>query len=110
MTDEKKKRKPRKKKSAKADPIISKPDDVLGTDVQAIEPKKDSADATPPCVDAAEEMAEKIKEIAEKTKADGVVCCMCGAYVERKKAIMVGNHHVCSKACMKRFATARPRF
>lgn len=53
---------------------------------------------------------DKTAEIVKAAKNDAVVCCMCGAYVERKDAILAGDKYVCSKKCLRRFAIARPRF
>ena len=40
-----------------------------------------------------------------------VTCSVCGATMPRNLAFVVnGDQYVCSKRCLSRFATARPRF
>lgn len=44
-------------------------------------------------------------------REDRVTCCVCGHSTPRKLAFIVnGDKYVCSKRCLSRYATARPRF
>ena len=108
MADEKteKKKKSKRKKTFQANDTVSKPDVVPCEPGEVIAAPAENEDATPQVA----QIIENTEKIAEAVKADAIACCICGAFADRKKAIMVGNQYVCSKSCMKKYAIQRPRF
>ena len=49
--------------------------------------------------------------VKKRVPDERITCCVCGHSTPKKLAFIVnGDKYVCSKRCLSRFATARPRF
>ena len=104
---EKKKRTKKKKADKQTDAVVMPTADTVSEPVcDVCEQPETTAEDT----ETTPQSAPITEEPIVFKKPEIVCCCMCGASVLRRKAIMIGNQYVCSQDCMKKYALQRPRY